>query len=495
MKDYSFGNYICALRMGCGLSQFQLGTLVGVTDKAVSKWENGDAKPRLGTCYRLAEVLGVTVNELLSCEHYITIPARKELDKMNQKLWKEAYEALSIYGENPPAACWSRLAAEETALQDTDAVQGFAVLGKIRKEAAARNTAIIVGGAVNSSYAAWLFGGTQVNPLPPHYICPECGKIEFSQAAEDGFDLPPKKCSCGGEFRRDGHNIPYEGYANAERLGTHMELRVSESFKPVAVEQLMDFYRGIAEVLPVKIEEEDNARCVERYVVLPENKSKPALSPDGFWHTNTNAYWQWQEKETTFTFLVNDRLNQLERLRAMTQTQLPDPWEHITEEMTEALYQERCRKIAFITRDICEKEHNFDLLMRIDLLSHATGAWAGNGSRLVRDGKAAFRDIPASREDIFLAVSRALAERRISDKGLALQVMEKTRKGLYCSQGIPVSVEKMLLSLGFPKWYPAYLKEVMYLFPKGHSVAYLAADVICQWYKIHYPKAYSACMQ
>lgn len=127
MKDYSFGNYICALRTGLGLSQFQLGTLVGVSDKAVSKWENGDAKPRISTCHRLAAVLGVSINELLSCEQEIAIPARKELEKMNSKLWKEAYLRLSIYGEHPPAACFSRLASEEAALCGTDAIQGFAL--------------------------------------------------------------------------------------------------------------------------------------------------------------------------------------------------------------------------------------------------------------------------------------------------------------------------------------------------------------------------------
>lgn len=42
MRDYSFGNFISALRERCGLSQYQLGALVGVSDKAVSKWENGD---------------------------------------------------------------------------------------------------------------------------------------------------------------------------------------------------------------------------------------------------------------------------------------------------------------------------------------------------------------------------------------------------------------------------------------------------------------------
>lgn len=66
MKDYAFGNLITALRIDRGFSQFQLGKLLGVSDKAVSKWENGNAKPRISTCYRLADILGVSLGELLS---------------------------------------------------------------------------------------------------------------------------------------------------------------------------------------------------------------------------------------------------------------------------------------------------------------------------------------------------------------------------------------------------------------------------------------------
>ena len=44
MKNYSLGNFICELRMRRGLSQAQLGALVGVSNKAVSKWENGSAE-------------------------------------------------------------------------------------------------------------------------------------------------------------------------------------------------------------------------------------------------------------------------------------------------------------------------------------------------------------------------------------------------------------------------------------------------------------------
>ena len=46
MRDYKFGDFICERRKAVSLSQFQLGRLVGVSDKAVSKWENGTSKPK-----------------------------------------------------------------------------------------------------------------------------------------------------------------------------------------------------------------------------------------------------------------------------------------------------------------------------------------------------------------------------------------------------------------------------------------------------------------
>ena len=490
MKDYSFGNYICALRTGLGLSQFQLGTLVGVTDKAVSKWENGDAKPRLATCYRLAEVLGVGINELLSCEQYITIPARKELDKMNQKLWKEAYERLSIYGDNPPPICWSRLAAEEAVLQGTDAIQAFAILGKMKQEALSHNTTIIVAGTIGASFAAWLLGATEVNPLPPHYICSECGNVEFVPDTSDGFDLPPKKCRCGQEFMRDGHNIPYEGYANAARGGTYIEIRISDNFRPVAVKILLDFYNGVAEVLPVMVHGDDDSWCMERYVVLPEQKTKPVLADDGFWHIGSEEYWKWQEGETTFSFLSSDQLNVIEKLKEATGVYVPNLWDLITPQMADALYQRRHGKLNFITKALTGEPHDFELLMRLDLLSHSTGAWMGNGEELIQTGKAKFRELPAAREDIFNLISNSLVKNGIRDNGLALLVMERTRKGLFCSRGMSEDIEKLLLSLGLPEWYPDYLKKVKYLFPKAHSVEFLLVDLIDEWYHTQYPQIY-----
>ena len=66
MNDYSFGNYLYGQRRKRGLSQTALAGLLGVTNKAVSKWENGRAKPTTDTLRKLAAVFGTDVNDLLA---------------------------------------------------------------------------------------------------------------------------------------------------------------------------------------------------------------------------------------------------------------------------------------------------------------------------------------------------------------------------------------------------------------------------------------------
>ena len=72
MNDYRFGNFLYALRCEKGMSQAELGELLGVSNKAVSKWETGAAKPRGNTLMRLAEIFSVTADELLSGERRAT---------------------------------------------------------------------------------------------------------------------------------------------------------------------------------------------------------------------------------------------------------------------------------------------------------------------------------------------------------------------------------------------------------------------------------------
>ena len=65
MNDYAFGNYLYELRKKAGLSQWDLAQQLGVTNKAVSKWENGKAKPATETLRKLAALYEISVDILL----------------------------------------------------------------------------------------------------------------------------------------------------------------------------------------------------------------------------------------------------------------------------------------------------------------------------------------------------------------------------------------------------------------------------------------------
>lgn len=65
-KNYEIGNFIASLRKEKKLTQSKLGSLVGVSNKAISKWENGQGLPDKMYVGRLCEVLGITYEELMN---------------------------------------------------------------------------------------------------------------------------------------------------------------------------------------------------------------------------------------------------------------------------------------------------------------------------------------------------------------------------------------------------------------------------------------------
>ncbi len=90
MRDYAFGNFLFSLREKKGYTQAYVAKVLGVTPAAVSKWENGESKPRVDVLFKLASLLDVRAEELIE-GRYIE---QKTFDEQAVRAITQRYEYL-----------------------------------------------------------------------------------------------------------------------------------------------------------------------------------------------------------------------------------------------------------------------------------------------------------------------------------------------------------------------------------------------------------------
>ena len=145
-------------------------------------------------------------------------PEYPEAEKLLQEL---SYgRAQEIYGKVLPEEVKARIDQELEGIINN----GFSSIYMIAFELVKRSNkdGYIVGsrGASGSSFISFLLGITETNPLPAHYICKNCGHVDFIDytidsfyAGDVGMDLPDKTCpKCGERLLKDGYDLPVEPF-------------------------------------------------------------------------------------------------------------------------------------------------------------------------------------------------------------------------------------------------------------------------------------------
>ena len=107
MNQIKIGRFIAERRKNANLTQMQLAEKLGITDKAISKWERGIAMPDTSIMLELCDILGINVNELLCGEkiemnnndqknEQVLLDMAKEIEKKNKTVWKSMWVIIII---------------------------------------------------------------------------------------------------------------------------------------------------------------------------------------------------------------------------------------------------------------------------------------------------------------------------------------------------------------------------------------------------------------
>lgn len=471
--------------------------------------------------------------------------AEKELEKMTYARAKE------LYGDPLPEIVQARLERELKAIIGHGYASLYLIAHKLVKKSLDDGYLVGSRGSVGSSLVATMCGITEVNPLPPHYVCPSCFWSQFFTEGEvgSGVDLPDRECpECGSPVQKLGFEIPFEvfmgfhgdkvpdidlnfsgeyqaqihsyteelfGKEQVFRAGTigTMAEKTAYGFIMKYLEQTNETKRS-AEVNRLVSKLAGVRRTTGQHpggmVVVPEGKEiydftpiqHPANDASSGTITTHFEYHALDDCLVKLDILGHDdptMLRMLEDLTGVPVQEIP-----LDDEQTMSLFSST--EALGVTPEqigtpvgtlgIPEFGTRFVRQMLIDTSPKTF-------SDLIRiSGLSHGTNVWANNAEELIRqgvvdLSRVIATRddimsylmlRGLEAGDAFRIMEQVRKG----RGLTEEDEALLRKFEIPEWYIDSCNKISYMFPKAHAVAYVMMAFRIAYFKVHYPLAFYA---
>ncbi len=482
-----------------------------------------------------------------------------------QPFWEEAEadirnlteeKAKMIYGDPVPDIVRARIEKELKSIIG----YGFSTLYDIAVKLVAKSLSdgYIVGsrGSVGSSFVAWTTGITEVNALPPHYVCPMCKHSEFDVPAQYacGLDLPEKACpACGGNMDRDGFNIPFEVFLGFKGDKVpDIDLNFSGEYQARAHAYVKELFGAenvfragtigtVAEktaygyVLKYLEEKEKSATNAEKerlakgltgvkrttgqhpagMVVLPKQYSIYQFTPiqhpaDDLESEIITTHFDFSSMHDVLVkldILGHDDPTMLKKLQDLTgiapqKVPLDDP-----EVFRRILSLFQSPETLGVTADeigvptgtlgVPEFGTRFVRQMLVDTKPSTM-------EELIRiSGLSHGTDVwLGNAQDIIksgVATLRQCVCTRddIMNQLIAWGVESKTAftimESVRKGKGLKPEMEEAMKAAGTPDWFITCCKKIKYMFPKAHAVAYVTMALRIAYFKVYYPTEYYAC--